>query len=80
MMAADALEELLLLCQAAAEAGEDWRRKLEREWLPQLLAQREPALRLALASWRGSAPSDRQALRAATVAAIEEAMAEAGYQ
>ncbi|MGC8916808.1 MAG: hypothetical protein ACP5NF_07510 [Thermoanaerobaculum sp.] len=79
-MAADALEELLLLCQAAAEAGEDWRRRLAREWLPSTLARNEAGLRAALASWRGHVPESREALESAALAALDEAMDQAGYR
>lgn len=79
-MPADVLEELLLLCQAAAEAGEDWRRRLTREWLPQTLATDEARLRQALTVWRGFAPETPQALASAVLAALDEAMDQAGYQ
>lgn len=79
-MPADVLEELLLLCRAAAEAGQDWRRRLTREWLPQTLATGEARLRHALLSWRGHAPESREALEAAVLAALDEAMDEAGYR
>lgn len=79
-MAANVLEELLLLCQAAAEAGEDWRRRLEREWLPQVLHKREEALRCAVAEWKGHGAFERESLHSLTLAILEEAMAEAGYQ
>lgn len=79
-MPADVLEELLLLCQAAAEAGEDWRRRLTREWLPQTLATDEAKLRHALAVWKGFAPEGRQALEGAVLAALDEAMDQAGYR
>lgn len=79
-MPADALEELLLLCRAAAEAGEDWRRRLEREWLPQALAASEARVRQALMAWRGDAPATREALERAVLAALDEAMDQAGYR
>ncbi len=79
-MPADVLEELLLLCQAAAEAGEDWRRRLTREWLPQTLASDEAKVRHALALWKGSTPATRQALESAVLAALDEAMEQAGYR
>lgn len=79
-MPADVLEELLLLCRAAAEAGEDWRRRLEREWLPQTIAANEAKVRQALASWKGFAPETREALENAVLAALDEAMDQAGYR
>lgn len=79
-MPADVLEELLLLCQAAAEAGEDWRRRLAREWLPHVLATEEAKVRHALTVWKGFAPETRQALESAVLSALDEAMDQAGYR
>ncbi|MCX7894704.1 MAG: hypothetical protein N2447_01950 [Thermoanaerobaculum sp.] len=78
-MAGNLLDELLLLCRAAAEAGEDWRQRLRRQWLPQLLARQEEELRQGLWQWKGSAPENPEALEEAVVAALDEAMDEAGY-
>jgi hypothetical protein len=79
-MSAHVLEELLLLCRAAAEAGEDWRRQLERRWLPQLLRQQEPQLRAALLDWTGKAPASPEALLHEALLAVVEAMEQAGYR
>ncbi|KDA53234.1 hypothetical protein EG19_07035 [Thermoanaerobaculum aquaticum] len=78
-MPADVLEELLLLCRAAAEAGEDWRRRLEREWLPQVLATQRDQLAHAIASWSGRGVSDDEAMKAAALTLIAEAMEDARY-
>ncbi|MEW5877213.1 MAG: hypothetical protein AB1751_03990 [Acidobacteriota bacterium] len=78
-MPADVLEELLLLCRAAAEAGEDWRRRLEREWLPQVLATQRDQLAHAIASWSGRGVSGDDAMKAAALTLIAEAMEDARY-
>ncbi len=78
-MAGSLLDELLLLCRAAAEAGEDWRARLEREWLPQLLAAREGQLRADLLVWTGRAAPSSEALTKEVIAALADAMADAGY-
>ncbi|MFN3412534.1 MAG: hypothetical protein ACK42L_00535 [Thermoanaerobaculum sp.] len=78
-MPADVLEELLLLCRAAAEAGEDWRRRLEREWLPQVLAKQRGQLAQAIASWSGRGVSNDDAMKATAVTLIAEAMEDARY-
>lgn len=78
-MAADVLEELLLLCRAAAEAGEDWRARLEQEWLPQLLAKDEENLRRAVLAWTGRMPSHGEALASEALEVLTEAMDQAGY-
>lgn len=79
-MAGSLLDELLLLCRAAAEAGEDWRGCLEREWLPQLLAAQEGRLRADLLAWTGHAAPSSQALAKEVVAALADAMADVGYE
>ena len=38
MIHEDPLSDLLFLAEAAAQAGEDWRRKLHEKWLPGLIA------------------------------------------
>lgn len=78
-MAANVLEELLLLCRAAAEAGEDWQARLKQEWLPQILAENEKNLRLALLAWTGHSPSSPQNLASETLQVLTEAMSQAGY-
>lgn len=78
-MGGSLMDELLLLCRAAAEAGEDWRGRLEREWLPQLLAAREGQLRADLLAWTGHAAPSSEALARQVVAALADAMADAGY-
>lgn len=77
-MAADVLEQLFLLCQAAAEAGEDWRARLEQEWLPQLVAKDEKNLRRAVLAWTGRTSSG-QALASDALEVLTEAMGQAGY-
>jgi len=38
MAADDPIGDLVLLARAAADAGEAWRTRLRREWLPAVLA------------------------------------------
>ncbi|MGQ9752742.1 MAG: hypothetical protein ACUVRE_08955 [Thermoanaerobaculaceae bacterium] len=78
-MAADVLEQLFFLCRAAAEAGEDWRARLEQEWLPQLLASDEENLRRAMLAWTGRTPSQGKALVSEALEVLTEAMGQAGY-
>jgi hypothetical protein len=75
----DLVGDLALLCRAAAEAGEDWRARLEEEWVPRALAGQSPArIEAALASWfeGGARPADPAA---AVEAAVVAAMADDGY-
>ena len=76
----DPVAELVFLARAAAEAGEDWRRRLHREWLPRTV-EHQPWHRLAaaLAEWQGETPVPEGDLSSAIEAAVIEALAEEGY-
>ena len=53
----DPIGDLVLLAQGAADAGEDWRSRLRREWLPRTVATTPHAfLVAALAEWFEDAP------------------------
>lgn len=74
----DPIGDLVLLCRAAADAGEPWRGRLGAEWIPRLLAERSSAeVAAALREWL---PDDSAGEHASTVErAVVEAMAEDGY-
>lgn len=76
----DPIAELVLLARAAAEAGQDWRNRLHREWLPRAVAARSRvAMAAALAEWQGDAPELEADLGDAVENAVIEALAQEGY-
>jgi hypothetical protein len=80
MSARDPIGELVLLARGAAEAGADWRLRLQREWLPQVLAATPHAVLVAaLADWQETAPAMGADLSAQLESAVLSAMAEQGY-
>jgi hypothetical protein len=80
MRAHDAVGDLVLLVRAAAEAGEDWRARLRREWLPRTVATTpHAALIAALSEWSAEPPSPEADLAAMLETAVFDAMAEQGY-
>lgn len=73
MTANDPVGELVLLCRAAAEAGEDWRRRLREDWVPRVVADLPPAaVRAALYDWEGDEAVEDVAdsLEAAVISAL----------
>ena len=80
MSARDPIGELVLLARGAAEAGEDWRVRLRREWLPRAVAGTpRGVLVAALAEWLEEAPDAAGDLSAQLEAAVIAEMAEQGY-
>ena len=80
MAADDPIGDLVLLARAAADAGEAWRTRLRREWLPAVLAAApRSAVAAALQEWSGEAPDPGADLASAVESAVLEAMAAAGY-
>lgn len=73
----DPIEELVMLCRGAAEAGEDWRSRLREVWLPGAVTAHGPVfLGQALQSWGGGAGDD---LEGGIERVVVEALAEYGY-
>jgi len=73
MPANDPVAELVLLCRAAAEAGEDWRRRLREDWVPRVTTELPPAtIRAALYEWEGDEAAEDVAgsLEAAVISAL----------
>jgi hypothetical protein len=75
----DPVGELVLLCKAAAEAGQDWRGRLRCEWVPRwLTGVSRTVLGQALHGWTGEeAPAGD--LGSALESAVVAAMGENGY-
>jgi hypothetical protein len=72
----DPVGELVLLCKAAAEAGEDWRTRLRGEWVPRWLSGASgTALGEALHEWteeEGTEVELGSALERAVIAALSD--------
>jgi hypothetical protein len=80
MSQADPIADLVQLTRAAADAGEDWRGRLRRDWLPALVASRSPAeLEASLSEWQGPHVDSGGSLTDAIESAVTEALAEIGY-
>ena len=80
MSTRDPVGELVLLAKGAAEAGVDWHRRLQLEWLPHTLATvPRGVLVAALAEWSGEAPAAGADIAGELEAAVVAAMAEQGY-
>jgi hypothetical protein len=76
----DPVGELLLLARGAAEAGEDWRGRLRREWLPRTVATTPRAVLVdALAEWFDEVPEPGAELTAQLESVVLFAMADEGY-
>lgn len=75
----DPVGELILLCKAAAEAGQDWRGRLRSEWVPRLLAGVSArVLGEALHGWTADEALAGD-MGSAIERAVTEAMGEDGY-
>jgi hypothetical protein len=80
MSSADPIADLVFLAQAAADAGENWRLRLQRDWLPRVESTTPRALLAAgLAQWHGEPPALDADLGGMIEAAVAEAMANKGY-
>jgi len=80
MSQADPIADLVLLTRAAADAGEDWRGRLRREWLPALVASHSRAeLETALSDWQSPHLKAGGTLEDVIESAVIEALAEDGY-
>ncbi len=78
--AASALDDLIHLAQAAAEAGEDFRTLLRRQWIPTWIRDHpRSALVESIGEWGVVHPSPEEDIAAAMEAAVLAALAEAGY-
>jgi hypothetical protein len=76
----DPVGELILLTRGAAEAGEDWRGRLRREWLPRTVATTPRALLVdALAEWFDEVPAPDAEISAQLESVVMFAMADEGY-
>jgi glycosyltransferase A (GT-A) superfamily protein (DUF2064 family) len=80
MSGPDPVGELVLLARAAAEAGEDWRGRLQREWLPRTLTTASRAALVdALAEWFDDVATADAELAAQLESVVMFAMADEGY-
>jgi len=77
---ASALDGLIHLAQAAAEAGEDWLTLLRRQWIPAWIREYpRAALVESIGEWGVRSPTPEEDMAAAMEAAVLAALAEAGY-
>ena len=80
MPSGDPVGDLVMLARGAAGAGEDWRGKLRREWLPRTIASLpEASLDAALAEWVEETAAATGDLAGRLEAVVLAAMAEQGY-
>jgi hypothetical protein len=80
MSGPDPVGELILLVRGAAEAGEDWRERLRREWLPSTIAKTPRALLVdALAEWFDEVPEPGTEIAERLESVVLFAMADEGY-
>lgn len=78
MVERNLIDELVFLARAAAEAGRDWRTKIE-ELLPGLVTGEAARVREALHALALPVPEDDGELTAVVLKVVAEALAEVGY-
>lgn len=80
MPTADPVGDLVMLARGAADAGEDWRARLRREWLPRTVASTPRSLLVAaLGEWLEETPAASSEIASQLEVVVVAAMAEQGY-
>ncbi|MGD1147435.1 MAG: hypothetical protein ABR961_05760 [Thermoanaerobaculaceae bacterium] len=80
MPSGDPVGDLVMLARGAADAGENWRSRLRREWLPRTVeSMPRSLLDAALAEWLDEAPAETSEIAGRLEAVVLAAMAEQGY-
>ncbi|MBZ5587824.1 MAG: hypothetical protein LAO05_04620 [Acidobacteriia bacterium] len=80
MASRDLVGDLVNLARGAAEAGEDWRSRLHREWLPRTVASTPRAVLVAaLEEWLDETPGAGTDFASQMESVVVAAMADQGY-